>query len=689
VKLPTSRRRIEILLVEDSPTDRLIAIEALRQAAAESGLCVVENGADAMAYLRREGRFKDARRPDLILLDLNLPKKDGREVLAEIKHDPQLLFIPVIVLTTSGAEEDVARAYADYANSFITKPVDFSRFTRVLDVIVAYWFDVVTLPPQATLERLARIARRSPSLAVGVKQERLGVVLLSDDPIVVRDVPERLRDSASMRFSVSLMSSLAELRERLSGVPSDVLLVDLGIGDSEGLEAYRHTRAAAPEAAVIVLTNGDADGELALREGAEDFVSFEDASRATLLRAIRYATGRRQMQRELRRAQRMEAIGQIASGIAHDFNNLLTVLHGHAELLSDLAGSMPIGDAVRGIRDTSERATQLTRQLLAFSQRQALHLEPVDLNRVVSDFSRMLRRVLGGGVRLELRLAPQAPSALADIGLLEQLLLNLAIDARASLPAGGEVVLETGQVTLQEGALPHRDAHAGAFATLTSSDTGGKGRVEQTTGGGDAPSSVNPGPASDSAFGGSALAVVRGLVEQHRGWLQIESTPDAGKRIRIFLPRAPSPPAEGIPASSAPSLRGTEKILLVDDEAPVRQMAKAILGRHGYHVVEARSGADAIGLFESVGGIDLLLTDLVMPGGMSGRELAEALQRRDPNLEVVFTSGYGQEVSASGARALNEGLHFLPKPYSVTRLLGAVRRALDGEPALDPISRPP
>jgi CheY-like chemotaxis protein len=686
VKPTSARRRIEILLVEDSPTDRLIAVEALRQATFESGLHVVENGAEAMAYLRREGKFKDARRPDLILLDLNLPKKDGREVLAEIKHDPQLLFIPVIVLTTSSAEEDVARAYADYANSFITKPVDFSRFTLVLDLIVAYWFDVVTLPPQATLERLARIARRPPSLAVGGKQERLGVVLLSDDPVVVRDVPERLRDSASMRFSLSLMASLAELRERLAAVPSDVLLVDLGIGDSEGLEAYRHARAAAPDAAIVVLTNGDAAGELALREGAEDFVSLEDASRVTLLRAIRYATSRKQMQRELRRAQRMEAIGQIASGIAHDFNNLLTVLHGHAELLSDLASSMPIGESVRGIRDTSERAAQLTRQLLAFSQRQALRLEPVDLNRVVNDFSKMLRRVLGGSVRLELRLSPRAPSALADIGLVEQLLLNLAIDARASLPAGGEVVLETGQVTL-EAALPQRDAHAGAFATLTLRDTGAEGALEQSASGSEPPTSSQRG--ADSALAGSALAVVRGLVEQHRGWLQIDSTPGSGKSIRIYLPRAPTTPTEGVPPSSAPSLRGTEKILLVDDEAPVRQMAKAILGRHGYQVIEARSGADAISLFESSGAIELLLTDLVMPGGMSGRELADALQRRAPNLKVVFTSGYGQQASGSGARALGDGGHFLPKPYSVSRLLGAVRRALDGETAGEPGSRPP
>jgi two-component system cell cycle sensor histidine kinase/response regulator CckA len=672
------QRGIEILLVEDSPTDRLIAIEALQQSRLINAVNVVENGVEALAYLRREGKFKEASRPDLVLLDLNLPKKDGREVLIEIKHDPELSFIPVIVLTTSSADEDVARAYFDHANSYITKPVDFPRFTRALEVIGQYWFEVVTLPPVATL---ARLERRLPSLPVGSKQEQFALVVLSDDSAIFRDLSELLYESSAVRFEVSHLVSAMDLRQRLDGLPCDVLIVDLGIGESVGLEAYRRARMAAPDAAIIVLTGQDGAGELALREGADDFLNAEERSRPLLLRAIRYATSRRQLQNELRRARRMEAIGQIASGIAHDFNNLLTVLHGHAELLSDGASTAVIDDSVQGIRDASERATQLTRQLLAFSLKQTPHIKAIDLNQVVNDFSKLLRRVLGNTVRLELRLSPRAPSALADIGMVEQSLLNLAIDARDAMPDGGQLVIETGQVRLDGAALPHAQASAGDFATLTVRDTGtASAEREALTG------PLMPPEARNGA--GNALAIVRGIIEQQRGWVQLDSAPETGKAVRIFLPQVQTSRAEMAPADSTALPRGTENILLVDDESPVRQMAKAILGRHGYQVLEARSGSDAISTFEgSPRRVDLLLTDMVMPGGMTGRELAQELQRRDPKLKVVFTSGYGRELSAPGL-VLNEGVDFLPKPYAVSRLLGAVRRALDGTPA-PPAPAPP
>ena len=668
------KRGIEILLVEDSPTDRLIAIEALQQARIINTLNVVENGVEAMAYLRREGKFEHAQRPDLILLDLNLPKKDGREVLMEIKHDPLLKFIPVIVLTTSSADEDVARAYGDHANSYITKPVDFPRFTNALDAIGTYWFEVVTLPGEATVQRMAKNDKPRPSSAPLSRSKQLRVVLLADDPLMVRRVLDLLLDSVTVRCDLEHVESVDELRRRLEGGRTDVVLVDLTISESEGLETYRRTRAAAPSSAVIVLVEEDEEGlgERCLREGAEDYLGKQELGTLTLVRAMRYATSRKGLQDQLRRAQRMEAVGQLASGIAHDFNNLLTVLHGHAELLEEVVGEVAI-ESVQGIKDASERAAQLTRQLLTFSQRQAMHMKPVDLNRVVSDFSKMLRRVLGSEVRLTLELSPQPASAMADIGMVEQVLLNLTINARDAMPSGGVLTLQTTGATVDTAALAHPDAYAGTFAVLRVRDTGSG-----------IPADIlnriwEPFVTTKEAGKGTGLglAMVQGIVQQHRGWVGVESALGVGTTFEIFLPWAELHAAPRAPSGAGEPRRGTETILLVEDESPVRHMVRTTLTRQGYQVLEARSGPDAITSFEEAARrVDLLLTDMVMPGGLTGRQLAEELRKRDPGLCVIYTSGYGQELAAPDF-TLTEGVDFLPKPYVLSRLLGVVRKALD------------
>ncbi|HTV20361.1 MAG TPA: response regulator, partial [Polyangiaceae bacterium] len=576
-------------------------------------------------------------------------------------------------LTTSGAAQEVARAYDDHANSFITKPVDFPRFTQALEAIRNYWFEVVTLPPSGASQGMSTGDKPRLSLPVPSQQQTLGVVLLSDDPRTTREVRE-LSEALAARIILTSVESHSGWQERLASVRCDVVLVDLAIG-GDGVDAYRRARTAVPNAAIIALVSGvGATGELALREGADDYLDKSELDRASLSHALRSALRCRQFAERLRRAQRMQAIGQLASGIAHDFNNLLTVFHGHAELLAEVTTDARARESVQGIADATERAAQLTRQLLAFSQHQAVQLETIDLNRAVSDFSKTLRRVLGADVRLELQLAARPPFALADIGLIEQLLLNLAIDAREAMPAGGELVLETGGMTLEAGGLSHPEARAGAFSTLMVRDT--RAHVERSDG---ELGELGGAGAAASLDADASLAptVVRGIVQQHHGWIQIDSAPGVGRSVEIFLPRAQPERATAHAKETAPAERGTETILLVEDESPVRQMAKAMLGRHGYQVLEARSGPDAITRFEeSSRPVNLLLTDIVMPGGMTGRELADELSRRDPRLAVVYTSGYGRTAVASDW-VLNEGVNFLPKPYSAGRLLGVIRRALD------------
>jgi two-component system cell cycle sensor histidine kinase/response regulator CckA len=640
---------IEILLVDDSPTDRLIATEALSHARIASRLYSVDNGVEAMAYLRREGKFSAARRPDLILLDLNLPKRDGREVLREIKQDPELKLIPVIVLTTSAADEDIARAYDDHANSFISKPVDFPRFTQALEAVRTYWFEVVTLPPTARSP-----ASEKPRSTPLPARPSLEVVSLSDDTRVERRLRE-LCDGLSERVALTHLDGSSGWHERLAGVRCDVLVVDLASGGSDGVEACRRARAAAPSAAIlaIVPSGGAAAGELALREGADDYLERAELEPSTLAHALRAARRQHELGERLHSAQRMQAIGRLSSGIAHDFNNLLTVLQGHAELAEELSTDARVRDSVKGIADATERAAQLTRQLLTFSQKPTARLEPVDLNRTVSELSKMLRRALGAEVRLELELSSRAPLAQADIGLLERLLLELAIDAREAMPAGGELVLETGFLTVDATSLPRPEARAGAFSTLTLRDT------------------------RPSLAEAPVPAVVLGIVQQHEGWLESERAPGGGRSVEIFLPSAQPERVCARPRQLARAEGGSETVLLVDDESPVRQLARAVLGRHGYRVLEARSGPDAVTRFEQAAGdVALLLTDIVMPGGMTGRELADEITRRDPRVAVVYTSGYGRHAVAPDW-TLNEGENFLPKPYSAARLLTIVRRALD------------
>ena len=295
-------RAVEILLVEDSPTDRLIAVEALDQAMIVNNLHIVEDGVEAMAFLRREGTYAATARPDLILLDLNLPRKDGREVLIEIKNDQVLKFIPVVVLTTSDTEEDVISSYGHHANSFIKKPIDFPRFAEIIRSIGDYWFQIVALPPEEAVRRAARADRpRPPVPPVGVGRT-LRVLLVEDDPTSVLLVRELLRDSTMADCEIESVSRLQDLRNRPDLETFDVVLTDLGLPDSQGIETYRHVRSCVAGRPVIVLTGLDdeATGLDALRQGAQDYLVKGELTGRALARAVRYAVDKTSIEAQLR-----------------------------------------------------------------------------------------------------------------------------------------------------------------------------------------------------------------------------------------------------------------------------------------------------------------------------------------------------------------------------------------------------
>ena len=678
----TVRDSVEILLVEDSPTDRLIAQEALRSARLLNNLHCVDNGEEAMAFLRREGKYSDAPRPGLILLDLNMPKKDGREVLCELKSDPQLKFIPVIVLTTSSDDKDVLSAYGAHANSYITKPVDFANFSEAIAAIGDYWLNMVTLPPIESMTEPAR-----PVVQEGAKSpDSLRVLLLEDDPVDVLFLKEVLKKSSVGQFSLTHVTRLSQLEKVLEPpAEHDIIITDLGLPDVQGLDTYRQVRLRAPNLPVIVMT-GDLDesaGIRAVNEGAQDYLVKGQVSGNGIARAIRYAIDRSDFEQRLRHSQRLEAVGRLAGGIAHDFNNVLTIVQGEASLIAEGALSPPeVVIASQEILQAAERAASLTRQLLTFGRRQRVQLENLDLNEVLRGFLRIIQRIIGEKVSLEMDLCAEALIVQADWGMLEQLLFNLCSNARDAMAEGGTLFLATSVKRLGLRGAPTEASSSERydFASLVVRDTG---------------EGIEPGSLSrifdpffttkDIGEGtGLGLATAYSIVQQLQGRIDVKSNFGEGTEFEILIPltRSAVSRENNDEENKEVATSGDGKtVLVVEDEASLRTLEKRFLLRSGFQVIEASSGAEALDLVKDKepDSIDLLVTDLVMPGRLGGMELAELLKEKFPKLEIIYTSGYSPDFRES-ATQLIEGVNFLQKPFKFQALLDLSGERLKGRP---------
>jgi signal transduction histidine kinase/CheY-like chemotaxis protein/HAMP domain-containing protein len=388
-------------------------------------------------------------------------------------------------------------------------------------------------------------------------------------------------------------------------------------------------------------------------------------------------TARLNLEAQLRQSQKMESIGQLAAGVAHDFNNMLTVIQGHSGII--LARSNLPSESLnsaQAIYFAAERAAGLTRQLLMFSRKNVMKSEPRDLRRVVGDLSKMLKRLLGETVTLEFSPPPELPLVQADTGMVEQVIMNLSVNARDAMPNGGALTISTNPVEISEDYVQtHSEARLGAFVCLRVSDTG-TGMDSATMTRIFEPFFTTKDVGKGTGLG---LATVYGIVKQHGGWIEVTSEAGKGSTFDVFFP-ASSEPASALPPESplaAPVRGGHETILVVEDEPVLREMAHLILQDCGYNVLEAGSGAEALQVWERNGDrIDLMLTDVVMPGGMSGRDLAAKLMANHPQLRIIFTSGYNvEETSTDFFR--RSGAAFLQKPYTRIRLAEIVRQCLD------------
>jgi two-component system cell cycle sensor histidine kinase/response regulator CckA len=513
-------------------------------------------------------------------------------------------------------------------------------------------------------------------------------ILCLEDNLNDRELLELTLLGEGMVCEFAYAQTQQEFESALGQAAFDLIISDFTLPAYSGMSALATARKLQAETPFIFVsgTIGEDRAIESLKNGATDYVLKDRRDRLVsavqrALREGRERAERKKLEEQLRQAQKMEAIGQLAGGVAHDFNNLLAVIQGNAELA--LLGTGLDGrtrEFLTQITGASARAANLTRQLLAFGRKHAMRPETLNLNSLIGNLTKMLTRIIGEDVRLECQYNGQ-PFVQADAGMMEQVILNLVVNARDAMPQGGQLVIATKLIDIGETAVPsHPEARAGEFICLSVSDTGTGITPENLT------HIFEPFFTTKEVGKGTGLglATVYGIVKQHEGWVEVESRVGTGTTFEIFLPATRSPAVA--PPTAPPETKrrgGTERIFLVEDDEAVRLMTRRTLESLGYQIVEAASGRKALTLWQAHAmEIDLLLTDIVMPDGIDGRRLAELLREEKPSLKVIFVSGYSLGAIGKDAEFLKRrNNYFLQKPYPAHVLIEAIRHCLDQVPA--------
>lgn len=606
---------IRVLLVEDNPGDARLFTELVKDAGAgQWKLTHVDRLSCALDRLSHESF-------DVILLDLSLPDADGLETL--IRAYTEASKVPIVVLTGHDDEALAVRAVRLGAQDYLVKGrTDGDLLVRAI--------------------RYASERGRAIE-ALERREEHY------------RSLIENSMDLISILNMDGTIRYVSPSQGRLLGYPLDTLV-------GNNVVSFVH-----PEDKVRVqmaLANGNkgrpvecrvrhCDGSWRVLESFARDLSHVAGVRGMVVNS-RDITERKHLEEQLHHSQRMEAVGRLASGIAHDFNNLLMVITGYSNMLLD---AMRPGDPARKdleqVVKASERATDLTRQLLAFSRRQGVRASLVDLNALVQEMDRMLRRVLGEDIELIVKLAPGLKTVRADPGQIEQVILNLVVNARDAMLSGGQLLIET-----RNAELPDRDS---VMLSITDTGIGMEPQVASRV--------FEPFFTTKEHGTGLGLSTSYGIIKENSGDVRVESTPGEGTTFHIELPVTEQLHANLELPHERRVPRGTETILLVEDEDGVRRVVEAMLKRHGYQVLASASSEDALAVANQHRGvIHLLITDMVMPG-MSGCEMAECLMERRPDMKVLYVSGFGDTKSQSD-------VHFLQKPFSAAELATKVREIL-------------
>jgi two-component system, cell cycle sensor histidine kinase and response regulator CckA len=520
------------------------------------------------------------------------------------------------------------------------------------------------------------------------------LLVVEDNPGDARLLREMFSEHDSHNTELTHVGCMSDAEKYLAESNVDVILLDLGLPDAQGLEGVKRARAAAPNIPLVVLTGLD-DESLAveaLQQGAQDYLIKGRIDAHGLLRAVRYAIERKTLEdagieaaNQLLQAQKVESLGRLAGGIAHDFNNMLFAVHGYAELLSqDLASE----DAERldpdrlllsvtEISRAAERATALTAQLLAFSRRQTVSVNVLDLNATVSLIEPMVRQLIGEDLRLVLKLDPDAGHICADGGQIDQILVNLVLNARDAMPDGGTVTIESGNAAFDGASVPGRaNVTAGSYVFLAVSDTGIG--IDSAT-----REQIFEPFFTTKAIGkgtGLGLATTHGIVHQAGGHISVESELGVGSAFTLYFPRDDGAMGEQAPLPAA-RIVGAGRVLVAEDDPAVRDITTRFLERAGYDVRGVADGVEALAIAGHSPPFDVLVTDIVMPK-MSGIDLAQEMMNRYPLVGVVLLSGYTAE-SREVSLATERGATFVSKPVTSSELLQAVLQAIASRRAAD------
>lgn len=516
--------------------------------------------------------------------------------------------------------------------------------------------------------------------------ERLRILTLEDDPgdaALIRRYLGRLAPRAEVRWARTREDFVREL----DAFAPQLVLSDYRLPAFDGLSALAIVRERSPDTPFILIsgTIGEEMAVEALKCGATDYVLKDRLERLDLVltRALKERREREdrlkaeaalaQSQAQLLQSQKMEAMGRLSGGVAHDFNNILTAITGYSELaLLNPKLDESLRPDLKEIFNAAFRAAALTKQLLAFSRRQAFAPRILDLNRELSELDRMLQRIIGGNIKLAFAADRSLLRVRADADQLGQAVMNLVVNARDAMPKGGTITLRTENVSLDAAALREQPGLSpGPYVRLSVEDAG-EGMDPETMSRMFEPFFTTKARDKGTGLG---LSTVYGIVKQSNGFIEAESRPGVGSVFRVNLP-AVADAADAVRALPAPGpLAGTESILIVDDDPSVLLVTRRILENRGYAVLVARDGEEALRSFsDPARSIDLVLSDVVM-AGLSGPELARRLRSARPDCKILFASGYAD----SGAAAMREP--FIPKPFGAATLLKAIRALLDARPA--------
>lgn len=498
-----------------------------------------------------------------------------------------------------------------------------------------------------------------------MKRKQLEVLLVEDNPGDVRLIQTYLKESQDRIHVVhapDLKGACSSLAER----SFDIVLLDLGLPDAAGLEAVEGILDVAPHALLVVLT-GDAD-ELtaieALKKGAHDYLVKSDISAALLIKSLRYALERQGLESEMRKLHRLESVGQLAGGVAHDFNNLLAIIQGHCDVIGGLLSKGdPVAAEVAEILRCCTRGANLTEQLLTFSRDQALPARTLDLGRVVSGVESMLRRVMGDAISLVLDLGDETCFIKADEGQLEQILLNLVLNARDALCGEGTIAIEIRAATIgADGDRSSANLAPGPYAELSVRDNG-HGMDADTQARAFEPFFTTKEVGKGTGLG---LATVYGIATQAGGDVEIESALGKGTTISVFFPR--------VEAESDAAL-DQRTVLVVDDDVTVRVLLDRMLSSLGFQVVLASCAKDAVRSVEAGTEPELVILDLLLDG-TTAQELVADLRASCPDLCVLYMSGFSADIAEQrGLRS--PGSPFLQKPFLLDELATQLRAALE------------